>query len=137
MKYDYIIVGQGLSGSLLTYELLKRGKHVCVVQKEGVCTSSAVAPGMYNPLVLKRYTLAWKAPVLISELEKYYPSIEEFLSTSFIEKMDLYRLFTNQKEADLWIEKSDQLALEPFMSPEVYKQNNPSINKTIGLGKVK
>lgn len=136
MKYDYIIVGQGLSGSLLTYELLKRGKRVCIIQKDGVCTSSAVAPGMYNPLVLKRYTLAWKAPALISELENYYSNIEEFLSSSFIQKMDLYRLFTNQKEADLWIEKSDQLALEPFMSPEIYKQNNPFINKTIGLGKV-
>lgn len=136
MKYDYIIVGQGLSGSLLTYELLKRGKRVCVIQQDGICKSSEVAPGMYNPLVLKRYTLAWKAPELISKLTQYYSKIEEFLNTDLMQTMDLYRLFTNENEANLWIEKSDQLALEPFMSPLIYPQNNTFINKTIGLGRV-
>lgn len=136
MKYDYFIVGQGLSGSLLTYELLKRGKKVCVIHKDGVFKSSEVAPGMYNPLVLKRYTLAWKAPELIPKLELYYKEMETFFGHEFLQPMDLHRLFSNKKEADLWLEKSDHLALEPFMFPDIYKQNNTSINKDFGYGKV-
>lgn len=136
MKYDYIIVGQGLSGSLLTYELLNRGKTVCVIQKDGVFKSSEVAPGMFNPLVLKRYTLAWKAPELLANLKQYYSDIEQFLNQSFLQPMDLYRLFSNKKEVDLWIEKSDQLALEPFMNSDIRIQDNISICKDFGLGQV-
>ncbi len=136
MKYDYIIVGQGLSGSLLAYELIKRGKKICVIQKKGLVQSSEVAPGMYNPLVLKRYTLAWKAPQLISALESYYIEIESYLKAEFVKSLQLFRLFNNEKEARLWSEKSDQLALEPFMNPDIYKQNNIAISKQFGMGMV-
>lgn len=136
MKYDYIIVGQGLSGSLLSYELIKRGKRVCVIHDNALVRSSEVAPGMYNPLVLKRYTLAWKAPELISNLENYYKEIEQELDCKFMYPMNLYRLFSNNKEAILWDEKSDQLALEPFMNPNISTQDNLAISKNFGLGQV-
>lgn len=136
MKYDYIIVGQGLSGSLLAYELIKRGKRICVVQKRGLVQSSEVAPGMYNPLVLKRYTLAWKAPQLISKLEEHYKEIESFLEADFLQPMQLHRLFSNNKEALLWDEKSDNLGLEPFMNSPILAQENRAIDKTYGLGQV-
>ena len=33
MKYDYLIVGAGFYGSICAYELNKRGKKVCVIDK--------------------------------------------------------------------------------------------------------
>ena len=43
--FDYIIVGQGLAGTLLTHRLLKLGKSVLVIDKHREFTSSKVAPG--------------------------------------------------------------------------------------------
>ena len=136
MTYDYCIVGQGLSGSLLAAELLSKGKTVLVVQSKLVTKSSEVAPGMFNPLVLKRFTLAWKAPLLIPFLKTHYESLEKEFKQSFIQNMDLYRLFHDDKERNLWIDKTDQLALEPFMDASTYPVSNSKIEKQIGLGKV-
>ena len=33
MQYDYLIVGAGFFGSICAYELKKRGKNVCVIDK--------------------------------------------------------------------------------------------------------
>ena len=33
MKYDYLIVGSGLFGSIIAYEMRKRGKNCLVIEK--------------------------------------------------------------------------------------------------------
>ena len=35
MKYDYLIVGSGLFGSVFAYEMTKRGKKCLVIEKRG------------------------------------------------------------------------------------------------------
>jgi len=63
-KVDAIIVGQGISGSLLSAELLKNGKSCLVIDEEKKVTSSKVSAGLYNPIVFKRVVKSW----LIDEL---------------------------------------------------------------------
>ncbi|MCT4664094.1 MAG: FAD-binding oxidoreductase [Flavobacteriales bacterium] len=136
-KYDCLIIGQGVAGTLLALELIKRNKKVLVIDQPRLSVSSSVAPGMYNPLVLKRYTLAWKAPELLEGLETYYRDIEKRISVRFLEEKRIARKFHNTKEAELWLEKSDQLSLEPFMQPNIETNQNNQIDAEFGLGFVK
>ena len=49
MTYDYLIVGQGLAGSCMALQLLKRGKKILVIDQPHTNSSSMVAAGMFNP----------------------------------------------------------------------------------------
>lgn len=55
MKHvDYIIVGGGISGSVLSYTLMKYGAAVQLFDCPEQNLSSNVAAGLWNPIVLKR-----------------------------------------------------------------------------------
>ena len=60
-KYDYLIIGQGLAGSLLTWELLQRGCKIIVVDN-GLENASKVAAGLINPVTGMR--LVWQGSLL-------------------------------------------------------------------------
>ena len=66
MTTDYIIVGSGLAGIALAEELRARGLDF-VVFEDGSQTSSLVAGGMYNPVVLKRFNPVWKGAGQLDE----------------------------------------------------------------------
>ena len=60
MQVDYIIVGLGLAGIAFAEELRKNNKSFLVFEDNSQ-NSSLVAGGMYNPVVLKRFTPVWNA----------------------------------------------------------------------------
>ena len=51
---DYIIVGGGISGCVLSYMLMKYGANVMMYDLPDENISSSVAAGLWNPIVLKR-----------------------------------------------------------------------------------
>ena len=60
MQVDYIVVGLGLAGLAFTKELEEHNKSF-IVFEDGSQNSSIVAGGMYNPVILKRFTAVWNA----------------------------------------------------------------------------
>ena len=71
-KVDAIIVGQGISGTLLSAEFLKNGKTVLVIDEEKIITSSKVSAGLYNPIVFKRVVKSWMIYELLLVLADSY-----------------------------------------------------------------
>ena len=67
-KVEFIIVGQGIAGTIFSYELMQRNKTFIVIDDFKEETSSRIALGIYNPLVLKWFTKSWKAHGQIEEL---------------------------------------------------------------------
>ena len=55
MQVDYIIVGMGLAGIAFTEELIGKNKSFLIFEDNSQ-NSSLVVGGMYNPVVLKRFT---------------------------------------------------------------------------------
>ena len=55
MKVDYIIVGLGLAGLAFVEELIQANKSFIVFEDDSQ-TSSLVAGGVYNPVILKRFS---------------------------------------------------------------------------------
>ena len=57
---DYLIVGLGLAGTSLCEQLETTDK-TFKVGNDSSQVSSIVAGGLYNPVILKRFTMAWLA----------------------------------------------------------------------------
>lgn len=85
-RVDYIIVGFGLAGMALAHELEKRGKSF-VIYDHNPDRSSRIIGGMYNPIILKRFTPAWKAHELLQIALPFYREIERSLIKSISTKV--------------------------------------------------
>lgn len=98
MKVDYLIVGQGLAGSLVAAELLQRNKKVLVLDNPNMNISSSVAAGLFNPVTGRRFVKTWKADVIFPFLLKYYSQLEKILGARFLFRLPLFRPFLNTEE---------------------------------------
>ncbi|HCX21377.1 MAG: hypothetical protein CMB80_20935 [Flammeovirgaceae bacterium] len=114
-KVDYLIVGQGIAGSLLAVELVRAGKSVMVINHETENTSSNKAGGLYNPITGRRMIKTWLADSLFPNLEAYYGQLEEELDSEFLFPMPIYRPFYGHDEQNDWAAKCDELAYRPYI----------------------
>ena len=113
---DYLVVGQGLAGSLLTLLLQERGRSVIVVDNDHRHAASRAAGGIINPITGKRLN----RPALIDELLKrvfaVYPRIEARLAVPLFRQRTVLRLLQNDEEAERWRCQSSSLAYSKYLS---------------------
>jgi len=98
----YLIVGQGLAGTLLGLELRNAG--VCFRIAEGDLANSAspVAAGILNPITGKRLVKSWRLETFFPTARKTYSELEDMFGLSFFEPTRILRLFQNEKEKQIW-----------------------------------
>lgn len=119
MIYDFIIVGQGLAGSVLSLSLMKSGYTVCVIDKPGMSSCSHAAAGIWNPVVFKRLTKSWLADEVVPELMAFYSYAETLFGTKLIYERSILKPFTEQQEKNLWVKKAENE--NGFLDKLIYK----------------
>jgi len=135
MEIDYIIVGLGLAG-LAFIEQLDKQKKSFIVYENGSQKSSRVAGGMYNPVVLKRFTLAWNADSQLKIAEPFYEKIGKKLNSTLASRMKVRRRFNSAEEQNLWFEASDNPRLSQFLSSELVENQNEALDIPYLYGEV-
>lgn len=135
-KVDYIIVGLGLAGIAFAEELEKQQKSF-VVFEDVSQTSSLVAGGMYNPVILKRFTPVWNAKEQLEVAIPFYKSLENKLSASFDQVLSIYRTFKSIEEQNNWFIASDKPALQEFMHPELVNVASEAVIAPFKAGRLK
>lgn len=120
--YDYIIVGQGIAGTVLAHTLLHEGFKIYVVDQNATGSSSMVAAGIYNPVTGKRMVKTWRADQLFPFLESFYTSLENLLETSLLNKMPIYKPFGSIAEQNFKISDSilDDNFCDVSIAPSFY-----------------
>lgn len=115
---DYLIVGQGIAGSCLAFELLKEGKSIVVVDQCNETAASAVGAGVMNPLVFRYITQSWKADVYFEKAKAYYQSIEKYFDRKLLFSLPVLRLLA-ESENLRWTEKSRQTNISTWTNGEI------------------
>ena len=112
MDIDFIVVGQGLAGSLLSDQLIQGGYTVRIFDYGGA-NASSIAAGLYNPITGKRWVKTWKADDLFPYLGEYYSRLQMEYRVPFYFPRPLYRLFDSRKEQNDWfsIDQSELASL--------------------------
>lgn len=114
-KIDYIIVGQGIAGSWLSNELLKRDKKILVINYETDKTASLKAAGLYNPITGRKMVKTWKADLLFTGLENEYYSLEKDIGSKFLHSIPIYRSFRNIEDKNDWDGRQSSSDKNPFI----------------------
>ena len=136
MKVDYIIVGLGLAGLAFSRELEKHNKSY-IIFEDNSQNSSIVAGGMYNPVILKRFTPVWDA---IDQLEiaiPFYEDLEKAFNSKYHYSVDIYRIFKSIEEQNNWFIASDKPLLSNYMEPKIIHEKHQGVNANFGYGKLK
>lgn len=101
-KVDYIVVGQGLAGTWLSHELLRRSHKILVINHHTNNSSSRKAAGLYNPITGRNMVKTWLADQLFSNLETDYALLEKELGESFLHPIPIYRPFKSVEDCNDW-----------------------------------
>ena len=92
MMKDYIIVGSGLAGIAFAETLLQHNKSFVVFENQSQ-NSSSIAGGLYNPVILKRFSQVWNANQQLELANSFYSAIEKKLGVQFDFKIPIFRKF--------------------------------------------
>lgn len=131
-----IVIGGGIAGSVLWLKLLERGIQPTLIDKPELSSSSRIAAGVINPVVLKRLkVVSWAADFLPST-QRDYPRWEQLLHASFYHPVALKHLFVDPAEANKWMELSDAPSHAPYLG-ETSAQTPAAFSRKAGFGNVK
>ncbi len=74
-QVDYIIVGQGIAGTWLSYFLLASNQKIIVFQPPNETSSSFIAAGVLNPVTGRRIVNSWMTETLLPFAWEHYKRI--------------------------------------------------------------
>ena len=135
MKYDYIIVGSGLASIMFAEQLRLHNKSFIVISNRSQ-QASVVASGLYNPVVLKRFTATWNAAIHIEKAIPKYAALEQILGLKLDYVLPVHRVFSSVKEQNNWFLACDKPLLKNFLNLKLIDNKNPSIKAPFGFGAV-
>lgn len=133
---DYLIVGQGVAGSCLALKLLNENKSFSVID-ENKNKASTVAVGIYNPVVLKRFSLIWNAQKQLDLMHKYFSEFGNLLHQNYIYEFPTRRIIKDENEIHAWNKKATQPELTDFLDDNIQAIDHSDFEIPLGFGEVK
>ena len=132
MHVDYLIIGQGLAGSMMSWFLLNEDKSILVIDPDLEVTSSKIGAGIFNPVTGRRINKTWLADDLFPFADQTYRTIEERFKTNFWHPKPIARIFASPKEQNDWLARSGEPAVSRYMSDDVRVDENVISSHGVG-----
>ncbi|MCF6311756.1 MAG: FAD-binding oxidoreductase [Verrucomicrobiales bacterium] len=120
-----LIIGQGLAGTLLAWQLIRLGQQVYVVDREEAYTSSKVAGGIVTPITGMRMVKTWRLDDFYPCALEFYRWIETQCRSQFYFEKPIQRLFKNQSEQQLFQQRMQDPGFSQYvLSQELIETQN-------------
>ncbi len=132
MKVDCIIVGYGIAGLAFARQLELANKSF-VVFDDASQKSSRVAAGVYNPIILKRYTAVWNGHEQIQYALPFYKALEADLSASFIHPFTTKKILHTAEDQNTWSSASTNPINDLYMG-DIVSNETSSVIAPKGFG---
>ncbi|CAA6799064.1 MAG: Unknown protein [uncultured Aureispira sp.] len=118
--HDYIIVGQGIAGTLVAHFLLQQGKKVLVIDHQHHQAASMVAAGLINPITGRNFVKSWRIDDLIPFAIQTYQQLEQQLKVSILETKNVAMLFNSVKTENDWLVRSSNPDVVDYVAKDFY-----------------
>jgi len=116
---DYLIVGQGLAGTLLSYFLLSENQRVLVIDNNHDKAASNIAAGITNPITGRFYVKSWRVEELIPFATQTYRKMETELGISFFHERNVLRALENPGAENDWLAKTANEGYERYLMKSI------------------
>lgn len=132
---DYLIIGSGLAGISFSEIALQNHKSILVLDNNSQ-NSSKIAGGLYNPVILKRFSEVGNAKEHLLIMNEFFAKLEMKLDCKVDFKLPILRKFFSIEEQNNWFLASDKENLAPFLSTNLISKKYSSIDSPFGYGEV-
>ncbi len=113
---DFLIIGQGLAGSLLAYSLIKQGAAVMVIDDHHRHSATQVAAGLINPITGHRLNITDRFFEYAIAAKKMYWQIERDLGCEVYREIAQTRLIKNPGQAEYLKKRLQQSEYQPLLN---------------------
>ncbi len=100
---DYIVIGQGIAGTMISWFLEKRGLSYIVVDNHHHNSSSMVAAGLINPITGRRFVRSWRINEFLPFAKKTYREMSQKIHQKkiFVQN-DIFRALYTIGDENTW-----------------------------------
>ena len=130
--FDYIIVGQGIAGTLLSHQLTKAEKKILVIDAFNPNSSSHVAAGIIHPITGRRLVKTWQYETAMKIALNVYKELESIINTTLFFEKPILEIFDSVKTKNDWILKSSDSNVGHIAGKIFNGQISSAINSPFG-----
>jgi glycine/D-amino acid oxidase-like deaminating enzyme len=136
MQVDYLIIGQGICGTMLSWFLHKEGKTFIIIDDGNENTSSKIAAGIINPVTGRRFAYTWMIDEVMPFALQNYEEMGSYLDSKFIFQKSIIEFFPSPQMRNAFIERLTENDTYLHSYPD---QNhfNQYFNHDFGCGEVR
>jgi glycine oxidase len=139
-EIDYILVGQGLAGTLLAISLLEANQNILVIDNFTEGGASKIAAGLINPVTGRRIVKSWRIDDFLPVAKKTYQSIENQYNIKIWKDLNIVRTLKNAEDENEWLLRSSWAEYQPFCNyltpPSVFSAFQNKIKPFYGYGEI-
>lgn len=117
MNVDFLIVGQGLAGTLLAWEFERAGFSFAVADAGRTDATTPRAAGIINPITGRRMVKSWRVDALLPLARSTYREIAAALGEPLWRDLRVRREFAKPNDRLVVRQKKATGVLAPFLGP--------------------
>jgi glycine/D-amino acid oxidase-like deaminating enzyme len=135
MQVDYLIVGQGICGTMLSWFLYKEGKTFLVIDDNNENSSSKIAAGIINPVTGRRYAYTWMIDDVMPFAVQCYEEMGNVFDRKIVHQKSIIDFFPSPQMRNAFIERltENDTYLHSFPDQNHF---NPYFNYDFGCGEI-
>jgi len=119
-----IIVGQGLAGTLVAYNLLMRNEAFIMIDEQPQFSASKVATGLFNPINGRRMVVSRNAVEFLKKAEETYLGIEKLIGEKIYFRQNIYQLFGSIKDQNDFSRRNETPDFRHFVNSSPPKEQH-------------
>jgi len=124
VKTDFLIVGQGLAGTLTGHALERMGASVVIMGLEKPHAASSLAAGIIHPVSGRKFVKAWLYDQLIAQCHETYEEIERNLGVPLFRKLDMHLYISSVKEENDLLSQARRYSYDDLLRPLAVKDRD-------------
>lgn len=113
---DFILVGQGISGTMLSHFLMKKNASFVVFDQYQSNAASNIAAGLINPITGRHFIKSWMVDTLIPFALKTYEELENKFNNRYIHRKNITMIFDSINTENNWNIRSGGAEIKDYVT---------------------
>lgn len=126
--YDYLIIGQGLAGTILSYKIIKRGQSVFVLNNHDQTCASYIAAGLFSPITGQRIAKIENPQNVFDLMYRTYYDLEHTLGINFLHHIPYIKIAIDEKLTYYVHKRLHDSSYSTLITPTNYTVHNKVID---------